>query len=50
MTGHIQANGEQARELQKMLASEGVEYCYASYVDVHGVSKAKCVPVSTSLT
>jgi len=37
---------EQAKELQKKLASEGVEYCYASYVDVHGVSKAKCVPVS----
>ena len=37
---------EQAKELQKKLASEGVEYCYASYVDVHGVSKAKCVPIS----
>ncbi|MBO6677070.1 glutamine synthetase [Parvibaculum sp.] len=37
---------EQAKELQKKLASEGVEYCYATYVDVHGVSKTKCVPIS----
>lgn len=46
MTDTIQVNGELAKELQKKLASEGVEYCYATYVDVHGVSKTKCVPVS----
>lgn len=29
---------------QKLLDA-GVKYCYASYVDVHGVPKAKCTPI-----
>ncbi|MFN3626615.1 MAG: glutamine synthetase, partial [Parvibaculum sp.] len=35
-----------AAELLKKLKGEGVEYCYATYVDVHGVSKTKCVPIA----
>jgi len=33
-------------EKKKELVAAGVEYCFASYVDVHGISKAKCVPIS----
>ena len=32
--------------LCETLREQGVEYCFASYVDVHGISKAKCVPLS----
>ncbi len=34
-----------ALDLQERLVREGVEFCFASYVDVHGVSKTKCVPI-----
>jgi len=37
---------QQALELQRKLKDDGVEYCFASYVDIHGISKAKCVPIS----
>lgn len=37
---------QQATDLQERLAREGVEYCFATYVDVHGISKTKCVPIS----
>ncbi len=30
----------------KALAAAGVKYCLASYVDMHGVAKAKMVPIS----
>ncbi len=30
---------------KKKLLDAGVEFCFASYVDVHGVPKAKCVPI-----
>jgi glutamine synthetase len=33
-------------ETHDRLSREGVRYCFATYVDVHGVSKAKCVPLS----
>lgn len=33
-------------EKKKELVAAGVEYAFASYVDVHGISKAKCVPIS----
>ncbi len=33
-------------ELQRRLQEQGVQYCLASYVDVHGVPKAKSVPVN----
>ena len=35
-----------ASGLQKKLASNGVKYALASYVDVHGVCKSKMVPIS----
>ncbi|UGV25261.1 glutamine synthetase [Rhodopseudomonas boonkerdii] len=41
MHGH-----QEAADLQKKLTSQGVEYCFASYVDIHGISKTKCVPIS----
>ncbi len=31
--------------LKKELIAAGVKYCYASYVDVHGMPKAKCTPI-----
>lgn len=31
--------------LQKDLIAAGVKYCYASFVDIHGVPKAKCTPI-----
>lgn len=36
---------ERAAELGKELKAQGVEYCFATYVDIHGVPKAKTVPV-----
>jgi glutamine synthetase len=32
--------------LKKKLESAGVQYCFAAYVDVHGIPKSKCVPIS----
>lgn len=31
---------------KKKLEAAGVLYCFAAYVDVHGIPKAKCVPMS----
>ncbi len=33
-------------ETKRELAAKGVEYCLAAYVDVHGVPKAKTVPIA----
>lgn len=33
-------------EVKRDLAGKGVEYCLAAYVDVHGVPKAKTVPLA----
>ncbi len=33
-------------EIQRALAARGVKYCLASYVDLHGIPKAKAVPVA----
>ncbi len=30
---------------KQRLLDAGVKYCYASYVDIHGVPKAKCTPI-----
>lgn len=35
-----------ARETRKSLEQKGVKYCLASYVDVHGIPKAKAVPMA----
>ena len=33
-------------ELKSILASKGVKYLLPSYVDMHGASKSKCVPIA----
>ncbi len=34
------------QELKESLIQEGVKYCLPSYVDIHGVSKSKFVPIA----
>ena len=34
------------KELRDRLADAGVEYLFGAYVDIHGVPKAKCVPIA----
>jgi glutamine synthetase len=34
-------------EMKEDLIAKGVEYCLATYVDVHGVAKAKTTPISS---
>ncbi|GBG13862.1 glutamine synthetase [Novimethylophilus kurashikiensis] len=36
---------EQIAAIQKDLESKGVKYCIGAYVDIHGVPKAKVVPI-----
>jgi glutamine synthetase len=38
--------GPDLGELRDRLAAAGVEYLFAAYVDIHGVPKAKCVPIA----
>ena len=38
-------NPEDLRRLQKELEAKGVKYCIGAYVDIHGVPKAKVVPL-----
>lgn len=33
------------REMQRELQSKGVRFCFAAYVDIHGVPKGKAVPI-----
>jgi glutamine synthetase len=40
------ADSAQHQALQKSLEERGVRYALASYVDMHGVSKSKMVPIS----
>ncbi len=35
-----------AENVKKELAAKGVKYCIGAYVDIHGVPKAKVVPIS----
>src|SRR5438309_3879656 len=37
---------DQVASLKNKLLADGVQYAFASYVDVHGISKAKCDPIS----
>ena len=37
---------EDIARLQKELADKGVKYCIGAYVDIHGVPKAKVVPIA----
>ncbi len=41
----MEIDTQRAREFGRELAANGVEYCFATYVDIHGVPKAKTVPV-----
>jgi glutamine synthetase len=36
---------EKVTKLQKELSDKGVKYCIGAYVDIHGVPKAKVVPI-----
>lgn len=40
-------DSRQIAETKKELVAKGVEYCLATYVDVHGVAKAKTTPISS---
>ena len=37
---------DEISSLKNKLLAAGVQYCFASYVDVHGIPKAKCVPIA----
>ncbi|MEM9205358.1 MAG: glutamine synthetase [Pseudomonadota bacterium] len=37
---------KQIDDMRKQLEAAGVQYCFATYVDIHGVPKAKAVPLS----
>lgn len=48
VTTHFERQALQADlwdEKRRELLDRGVKYCLASYVDVHGIAKAKCVPI-----
>jgi glutamine synthetase len=37
---------EDTARLQRELMARGVKYCIGAYVDIHGVPKAKVVPIA----
>ena len=39
------AGDQEIARLEKSLAEKGVKYCLAAYVDLHGIPKAKSVPI-----
>jgi glutamine synthetase len=39
-------NSERVQQTQQLLAERGVKYCIGAYVDIHGVPKAKVVPLA----
>ena len=39
------SSNENVSKLQKELSEKGVKYCIGAYVDIHGVPKAKVVPI-----
>src|ERR1700721_20677 len=39
-------SADKVRDTQQRLAALGVKYCVGAYVDIHGVPKAKVVPLS----
>ena len=41
----VGADDREIAALEKSLADRGVRYCLAAYVDVHGIPKAKSVPI-----
>ncbi len=45
VTGAATQDLQRLRGKQESLTDAGVEYCLAAYVDVHGIAKAKAVPI-----
>jgi glutamine synthetase len=43
--GTVAAESERWNQAREQLRARGVSYCLSSYVDVHGVPKAKAVPI-----
>src|SRR5580698_8882633 len=39
-------SSEKIKQTQLRLAEQGIKYCVGAYVDIHGVPKAKVVPLS----
>jgi glutamine synthetase len=37
---------DRVRKLKAELIEKGVQYCFATFVDVHGIPKSKCVPIA----
>src|SRR5947207_14482388 len=46
MTDSVRDRDEGAEALRRRLVEQGVKYCLSSYVDIHGIPKAKAVPVA----
>jgi glutamine synthetase len=42
----MRAAGESLDSLSRALQEQGVKYCLASYVDLHGIPKCKAVPIA----
>ncbi|HMB94638.1 MAG TPA: hypothetical protein VKK61_01230, partial [Tepidisphaeraceae bacterium] len=40
------AVSDRVAKLKAELASKGVQYCFAAFVDVHGIPKSKCAPLA----
>lgn len=41
----LQVDSARVAATKQQLIEAGVKYCYASYVDIHGIPKAKCTPI-----
>ncbi len=41
----MSSTSEEIKSLKASLTEQGVQYVFAAYVDVHGIPKAKCVPI-----
>jgi glutamine synthetase len=39
-------SSEKIKETQQRLTELGIRYCIGAYVDIHGIPKAKVVPLS----
>src|SRR5438876_7122637 len=46
MTDSVRDRDEGAEALRRRLVEQGVKYCLSSYVDIHGIPKAKAVPIA----
>lgn len=42
----LAVDAEKVRAVKARLIAQGVQFCFASYVDIHGVPKAKTTPIS----